>query len=585
MDSKVNWRRWLAFAGLIACVTPDVYAALTISGGSASSSVRPVSLVVSDSGGDYTTIEAAIAALPVGGATIMVKRGSYTPVGMLTIPSNVTLQGEGPQYTIIHSALGVTSAITLGGSDAVIRNLQVDGATNTSGGVGIAIASGAHRCRISEVYLHDTVGGHGISNDVGGDDLTIENCRITNTAVAASNILSSPALTNSGNAIFWVGPGMASKFSTGAIKVGSQSATISAIKALKTYVSVGTSTTVFDVLDPTGFANGDVIRVGPVVATISTISSNHFTLSGALSTVPTPGQIVAIDRITLSSTLSTTTAGQIVAPAGGVAKGIYAAGVKRTTVRGCYVKGWSQGIGFWYGAVEGTIDGCTVVDNYGYEEAAHTTNRSAIELYPTVNIGHNRVINTVIDGSTHNCIEVAQGETGSVIQNVVLSNWATESGLAGGSGSAIEFAGASGQTNLDCAISGSTIVSNGAFASAGVLLTSYAYNTKVSGNTFTGFSSGTTAYPIYVGGGIASRISGNTFEYNTRDVIVNSADPAGVIEGCVSTLPATLGGAMDGKCEPRTARSMDRVVGDVRYFGSCPARGLPCLNQEFRNST
>src|SRR5690348_12340380 len=67
---------------------------------------RKVSLVVDAAGGgDYSTLTAALAAVPAGGADVLVKRGTYT--GAFVVPSNVTLRGEG-DGTIIKAPNGAS---------------------------------------------------------------------------------------------------------------------------------------------------------------------------------------------------------------------------------------------------------------------------------------------------------------------------------------------------------------------------------------------------------------------------------------------------------------------------------------------
>jgi hypothetical protein len=94
-------------------------------------------------------------------------------------------------------------------------------------------------------------------------------------------------------------------------------------------------------------------------------------------------------------------------------------GTLRANVHHNYVTGWSQAIGFWYGTSYSTAGDNALVDNLGHESGP--TRRSACEDYgDSVQNIANRWLNNKVDGSTGQCIELAQGLKGTLVQGNVL---------------------------------------------------------------------------------------------------------------------------------------------------------------------
>jgi hypothetical protein len=86
----------------------------------------------------------------------------------------------------------------------------------------------------------------------------------------------------------------------------------------------------------------------------------------------------------------------------------YFTGSLRPNVHHNYITGWSQAIGFWFGTSYGVADTNTLINNCGHETGP--ARRSAIEDYgDSVQNVDNRWINNTIDGTTGQCIELAQG--------------------------------------------------------------------------------------------------------------------------------------------------------------------------------
>jgi hypothetical protein len=114
----------------------------------------------------------------------------------------------------------------------------------------------------------------------------------------------------------------------------------------------------------------------------------------------------------------------------------------RPNVHHNYIEGWSQGIGFWFGTSYGVADTNTLLNNCGHETGP--ARRSAIEDYgDSVQNTDNRWINNTVDGTTGQCIELAQGLKGTLVQGNVLRNaglgYTTNAGpivITGGDGGA-----------------------------------------------------------------------------------------------------------------------------------------------------
>jgi len=213
-------------------------------------------------------------------------------------------------------------------------------------------------------------------------------------------------------------------------------------------------------------------------------------------------------------------------------KGVYVQGSVRPVIRHTTLRGWSQAIGLWYGVTDGLIEGNIIRDNYGFEDAAHTVNRSACEDYGSNNLhGTNRWIGNVVDGSTHNCFEIAQGVLGSSYLNNVCRNWG-RNGTDTASGEAMEVTGQAadgtgyGPTN-DILIQGNYIYSDGTRRETGIQVGSYAARCKIQNNSLVNFKGNTEAYPIVVQGDNPALIIGNTFTDSYRAIYINASGVRG----------------------------------------------------------
>ena len=535
---------------------------------------------------DTAAINNAIAAASAGGI-VFFPPGTYklTGSGVILGKANTTLRGAGSKASSLLAPIGNANAITVSAADTIIEDLGVNGQYSAqinvgsqNSQVGIYVAAGADRLIIRRCFVHDTC-GHGISSINGSADLRVETCLITNGAVAASTVQALPAPTTT---VFAVSPGMAQNFQAGQlIHISGQDKSVQSVQSIMSQVALVTSAAVFSVNAATGalFSAGQVIHAGSQAGTIQSIAGDTITLTVALPILPTSGQIVAIDNITLVSPLSSAPpAGAVVAVSGGYLKGVYMTGSARPTIRHSIFRGWSQAIGLWYGVTDALVEGNSLINNYGYEDASHTVNRSALELYPANNVGgSSRVIGNVIDGSTHDCIECAQGEVGTLFCGNTLRNWAAEAGL-GNTGLGLELTGQNTLPGLttEIIVIGNTFRSNGACATTGLQVNGYTSRVKIEANQFYTFNASTGGcIAIFIASGDPPIIVGNSFNSCEYGVWVNSASTStGVIStnsfwNLPSASPAraiNLAAAGDGWLIEQNCVDSDPVSGGIGLF-------------------
>jgi hypothetical protein len=99
---------------------------------------------VCDGTADNAELETALNAVASTGGVVHVRAGTYTLNAAITIPSDVTLSGEGPA-TVLKAVAGLSSTTNLitnsshssGNTGIVIRDLKLDGnRPNRTGSVG-----------------------------------------------------------------------------------------------------------------------------------------------------------------------------------------------------------------------------------------------------------------------------------------------------------------------------------------------------------------------------------------------------------------------------------------------------------------
>jgi parallel beta-helix repeat protein len=125
-------------------ITPEIYkisiTRADITGHEHTETISPdpydINNVVFVAGMKYPTIAAAVAAIPVGGATVYVQPGTYALSGTVTLPSNSRLYCSDTAIITQANAQGLLTFISLGGStNSSVENCTVDGdrSGNTDG--------------------------------------------------------------------------------------------------------------------------------------------------------------------------------------------------------------------------------------------------------------------------------------------------------------------------------------------------------------------------------------------------------------------------------------------------------------------
>lgn len=128
--------------------------------------------VVAASGGDYTTLGAALAAASAGDS-IFVRAGTYSESAISIATSNITIVGENPTTTII--SMG-TNSFALTGADYTIQNLQI---TTSTGTITLQATSSA--------ACSNVMGCKFVISGSGGLLQTAYNINFTNNYVETSN--------------------------------------------------------------------------------------------------------------------------------------------------------------------------------------------------------------------------------------------------------------------------------------------------------------------------------------------------------------------------------------------------------------
>jgi hypothetical protein len=96
----------------------------------------------------------------------------------------------------------------------------------------------------------------------------------------------------------------------------------------------------------------------------------------------------------------------------------------RANVHHNFVTGWSQAIGLWYGSNDCEVRRNILVNNLGHESGP--ARRAAMEDFgDDAQNTFNRWLNNYVDGSTGNCLELAQGLYGPLVQGNTFKNSGT----------------------------------------------------------------------------------------------------------------------------------------------------------------
>ena len=152
---------------------------------------------VASSGGDYTTITAAIAAADAdGGDIINVSAETFTEAALLTVDKDLTIQGQSANATIVQSnatqntatygVFQIESGKTVSISNVTIRHGKKTGASVSGGGInnlGTLTVQNSIICNNNVYYSSGLHYGGGIYSS---GTITINNCTVSNNVTGAS---------------------------------------------------------------------------------------------------------------------------------------------------------------------------------------------------------------------------------------------------------------------------------------------------------------------------------------------------------------------------------------------------------------
>lgn len=157
--------------------TPNNKFMSDLHGSLAATYARKVQMTVaSDGTGDYTTVSAAVAAVPAGGADIWIKRGTYTMSGV-NIPARTTLRGEG-EGTILKLANATNTTFLFcnaGADDVTFQDLTIDGNRANQTANSNCIYTVAARTRVINCHVK-SANGYNIVGFPGATDMLVRGC-------------------------------------------------------------------------------------------------------------------------------------------------------------------------------------------------------------------------------------------------------------------------------------------------------------------------------------------------------------------------------------------------------------------------
>lgn len=122
----------------------------------------------------YSTITAALAAVPVAGAEVVVKRGTYNE-SALSVPAKTTLRGEDEGTVIYLPNASNVNVVNVAGDDVTIRNLTIDGNRAGQSGNSNCVYTVSARTRVLDCHVKNA-NGYNIVGFPGATDMLVRGC-------------------------------------------------------------------------------------------------------------------------------------------------------------------------------------------------------------------------------------------------------------------------------------------------------------------------------------------------------------------------------------------------------------------------
>jgi hypothetical protein len=120
--------------------------------------------------GNDAAFAAALAAVPVTGGVLYVPSGTYLLAAPVTLPSNVIVQGDGMNATVLRQTTATANGITLSGAGpryVAVRDLKLVGPRSGTG-IGVELTttttSAVASCDLSRLWVQN-FGSHGVSTN------------------------------------------------------------------------------------------------------------------------------------------------------------------------------------------------------------------------------------------------------------------------------------------------------------------------------------------------------------------------------------------------------------------------------------
>lgn len=151
--------------------------------GAFSTSAMAATLNVCPSGCTYSLPSQALSAATAGD-TIQIASGTYNDCMYIT-KDNITVAGVGTMPAMTGKVCGQKGIIVTAGKNAVIRNLELYGATDNENYAGIRHDAAGSNLTLDNVYIHDN--DDGLLSSASGDTVLIQNSKFYNNGMNASS--------------------------------------------------------------------------------------------------------------------------------------------------------------------------------------------------------------------------------------------------------------------------------------------------------------------------------------------------------------------------------------------------------------